>query len=102
MGIPWDNPEMTKPEDCRYDACLIVAKDQLINHSDVKKGKTSEGEYAVFEIEHTAEAVEQAWRELFMEPSIHGYKMDDSKPIMERYANKMVENHKCEICVPIG
>ncbi|HEY5555582.1 GyrI-like domain-containing protein [Acetobacterium sp.] len=102
LGIPWDNPETTKPEDCRYDACLIVEKDQLINYNDVKKGKICEGEYAVFDIEHTAEAVEKAWHELFMELSIHGYKMDDSKPIMERYANKMVKNHKCEICVPIG
>jgi len=32
MGIPRDNPEMTKPEDCRYDACLIVVKDQLNSH----------------------------------------------------------------------
>jgi|SRR5665647_2005047 len=102
LGIPRDNPETTKPEDCRYDVCLIVAKDQLINHSDVKKGKIREGDYAVFEIEHTAKAVEQAWGKIFMELSMYGYTMDDSKPIMERYANKMVENHRCEICVPIG
>jgi len=102
LGIPLDNPETTKPEDCRYDACLIIAKDQMINHSDVKKGKLREGDYAVFEIEHTAEAVKQAWGEIFLELSIHGYTMDDTTPIMERYSNKMVENHKCEICVPIG
>ncbi|MBC3889553.1 hypothetical protein GH810_14665 [Acetobacterium paludosum] len=81
---------MTKPEDCRYDVCLIVAKDQLINHNDMKKGKLCKGEYAVFEIAHTAEAVAAAWSKLITELSIHSYKMDDSRPIIERYANKMV------------
>lgn len=101
LGIPQDNPETTKPQDCRYDACLIVSKDQLIILDEVKRGKISPGEYAVFEIEHTAEALEKAWFELFTELSNHGYQLDDSKPIIERYASKMVKNHRCEIYVPI-
>jgi len=101
LGIPQDNPETTNPEKCRYDACLITTADQPIRDDNVSKGKISESNYAVFEIDHTAEAVQQAWHEIFQELSSHGYEMDGSKPIMERYAAKMVNNHRCEICVPI-
>ena len=102
LGIPQDNPATTKPEACRYDAGLIVSYDQLIKHDDIQRGKITAGEYAVFEIDHTAEAMEKAWQELFAEISRHGYQIDNSKPVMERYACRMVENHKCEICVPIS
>lgn len=101
LGIPRDNPETTKPEDCRYDACLVVTKDQLINPDDVRISEICQGTYAVFEIDHTSESVEQAWVELFKELSIKGYQWDNSKPIMERYETKMVKNHRCEICVPL-
>ncbi|WP_242852635.1 GyrI-like domain-containing protein [Acetobacterium bakii] len=68
----------------------------------VKKAKLSAGDYAVFELEHTAKAIATAWGEIFMELGRQGYKMDASRPILERYANKMVKNRKCEICVPVG
>jgi len=102
LGIPRDNPATTKAEDCRYDAGLIVRADQQISDKAVQRGRLSPGEYAVFEIEHNAEALEQAWSELFLELSKQGYQLDDSRPIMERYATRMVENHCCEICLPIG
>ncbi|MBI4856694.1 MAG: GyrI-like domain-containing protein [Acetobacterium woodii] len=101
LGIPQDNPAMTKPEACRYDAGLLVSSEPLINDKELQKGKIATGEYAVFEIDHTAEAMNKAWQELFLELSRRGYEIDHSKPVMERYAYKMVENHKCEICVPI-
>lgn len=101
LGIPQDNPAMTKPEACRYDAGLLVSSELLINDNELQKGKITTGEYAVFEIDHTAEAMNKAWQELFLELSHQGYEIDHSKPVMERYAYKMVENHKCEICVPI-
>ena len=101
LGIPRDNPTVTKPEDCRYDAGLIVSAVQQISDDDVCFGRISSGEYAVFEIDHTAEALAQAWSQLFLELDKHGYKLDESRPIMERYAARMVKNHRCEICVPI-
>jgi DNA gyrase inhibitor GyrI len=58
-------------------------------------------EYAIFEIEHTAEAVQKAWSEIFQKSNENGCQMDYTKPIIERFASKMVNNHKCEICVPI-
>nr|WP_320025794.1 GyrI-like domain-containing protein [uncultured Acetobacterium sp.] len=101
LGIPQDNPTMTQPEACRYDAGLLVRTEQLINDDELQKGTIAAGAYAVFEIDHTAEAMKKAWQELFSELSRRGYEIDNKKPVMERYAYKMVENHRCEICVPI-
>ena len=101
LGIPRDNPTVTKPEDCRYDAGLIVSDVQQISDDDVHIGRISPGEYAVFVIDHTAESLERAWSTLFLDLSKQGYQLDESRPIMERYAARMVKNHRCEICVPI-
>lgn len=101
FGIVQDNPETTKPEGCRYDTCLVILEDYCIHDDYVCRGKIIEGKYAVFKIDHTAEAVQKAWSEIFQELNRQGYQMDLTKPIIERYASKIVKNHKCEICVPI-
>lgn len=101
LGVPWNNPTVTKPEDCRYDAGLIVSDVQQISDDDVHIGRISPGEYAVFVIDHTAESLERAWSNLFLDLSKQGYQLDGSRPIMERYAARMVKNHRCEICAPI-
>lgn len=101
LGISRDNPETTKPEKCRYDACVVVSENFKIEEQDIQKGIIEGGKYAVFIIEHTVEAVQEAWKEIFQEVLSNGYKMDFSRDIFERYAVKMIKNNKCEICVPI-
>ena len=101
LGISRDNPQVTKPENCRYDACIVVSEDYKTEEHDIQRGIIEGGKYAVFIIEHTAEAVEKAWNEIFDKVLSNGYKMDLSRDILERYAVKMINNHKCEICVPI-
>ena len=54
-----------------------------------------------FKINHTAEAVQKAWIDIFLELSRQGYQFDETRPIIERYIVHMVNNHHCEICVPI-
>jgi len=101
LGIAQDNPAMTKPEDCRYDACLVIPRDYCIHDDHVNLGEISGGRYAVFTIVHTAEAVQMAWCNIFPELQKQGYQLNDTKPIIERYAAEMVQNHTCEICVQI-
>ena len=101
LGISRDNPETIKPEKCRYDACVVVSENFKTEESDIQKGIIEGGKYAVFIIEHTAEAVKKAWNEIFDEVLRSGYKMDFSRDILERYAVKMIKNNKCEICVLI-
>ena len=101
LGIARDNPETTNIEKCRYDACIVVSENFKTEEQDIQKGIIEGGKYAVFIIEHTAEAVQNAWNEIFDRILSSGYKMDLSRDILERYAVKMIKNHKCEICVPI-
>jgi DNA gyrase inhibitor GyrI len=101
LGIAQDNPVATKPEDCRYDACLVISEDYCVNDNHVNSGELTAGKYAVFTIAHTAQAVQKAWCDIFPELQKQGYRLNDTKPIIERYAVKMVHNHTCELCVPV-
>jgi len=101
LGIAQDNPETTKSEDCRYDTCLVVSNDYSVRGDYVMEGNIIGGKCAVFKIHHTAEAVQKAWSDIFPDLLRRGYQVDESRPIMERYITHMVNNHHCEICVPI-
>ncbi|MHB8072351.1 DNA gyrase inhibitor [Desulfosporosinus fructosivorans] len=102
FGIAHDNPQTTPPENCRYDACLLLADKHFPASGNVQYGEITGGKYAIFTVKHTAEAVEQAWAEIFPVLSESGYLPDTTRPILERYAAEKVEQHLCEICVPIG
>lgn len=99
LGIAHDNPEIVLPEDCRYDAGIIISDDYQIDGS-INEGHLSGGKYAVYTVKHTAEDVQKAWGEIFAKLAHDGYQIDD-RPIFERYSEEMVANHYCEICVPI-
>lgn len=101
LGIAHDNPETTKPESCRYDTCLVISEDESISGSDVSLGNLSGGNYSIFQIDHTSEAVEKAWNDIFPELRKLGCQFDQSRPILERYQAVLVKDHSCEICVPI-
>jgi len=101
LGIAWDDPQITKPENCRYDTCLVVPEDFSPEENDVLDRKMIGGRYAVFKINHTAEAVQKAWSEIFSELAKRNLRPDGTRPIMERYAAQLVREHFCEICVPI-
>lgn len=101
FGIAHDNPETTKPENCRYDTCIVISNDYYVNEEKISLGNITGGSYAVFKINHTAEAVQKAWIDIFSELFAHGHQFDETRPILERYAVEMVNGHYCEICVPI-
>ena len=102
FGIALDNPQFTKPSECRYDVCLLAlsAKD-IAAEDQVETRNLCGGKYAVFTIDHTADAVTNFWKSFPTEMANNGVKIDFSHPIMERYSVKMVSNGFCEMCVPI-
>ena len=101
FGIAQDNPEITEPINCRYDACIVISNDYSVSKGYVREGNIIGGKYAVFKINHTGEAVKKAWVDIFPELLRKGYQFDGARPIVERYTTQMVNNHHCEICVPI-
>lgn len=101
LGIARDNPQTTRSEDCRYDTCIILTDDIETDDEQISFGKIDGGKYCVFEIEHTAEAVQKAWQDIFPELAEKKYEADYSRPIIERYAVQKINQQKCEICVPL-
>lgn len=101
LAIPRDNPQTTNPKNCRYDVALVVNSFDDIEQLDINKDVLRAGKYAIFTTEHTEEAITKAMKNMFSEMNDKGCSFNAQQPIIERYAVKMVENNKCEICVPI-
>lgn len=101
LGISQDNPAATPPENCRYDVGIVVSKHFEANNTDVNVAELSGGKYAVFTIDHTAEAIQKAWSEIFIQLLAENQQPDVSRPILERYIPAMIDKHLCEICVPV-
>lgn len=101
LGIAQDNPAFVKPENCRYDVCLVIPHGYCANFDGVSLDSINGGRYAVFKINHTAEAVQKAWVDIFAKLDKQGFKMDQTRPVMERYTCELVSNNYCEICVPV-
>jgi DNA gyrase inhibitor GyrI len=92
----------TRRENCRYDTCLVISADYCLRDETIHQGTLEGGCYAVFQIEHTAEALQEAWAGIFPELSSHGCRFDESRPVLERYRMELVlKPFLCEICVPI-
>ena len=101
-GIALDNPQSVAPEKCRYDVCLQTTEtESVVTDDKVSRRTLSGGNYTVFKIEHTAKAVADFWTSFPAEMAKSEYKMDFSRPIMERYSIVMVKNGYCEMLVPI-
>ena len=105
LGIGLDDPDVTAPEKCRYDACIVVpgsfAGDKWVNVIEVPGGK-----YAVAEFIGTADKIREAWEALYRSwlPG-SGYQPDD-RPCLEVYrGNPEVDGRpgtfRCELCVPV-
>ena len=105
LGIAYDDPEVTPPHKCRYDACIVVpldvAADGNVGLKDVPGGR-----YAVYEYVGTSNEIMQAWSRMFSTwlPS-SGYQ-PDSRPCFELYrADSMLDQppgaFRCDICVPV-
>lgn len=101
LGISLDNPETTNPWDCRYDTGLVIPKDLCLAEGEIQVGYTLGGQYLVFTITHTAEALQKAWGSIFVALSQQNFQLDEGRPIFERYRSEMIHKHCCEICVPI-
>ncbi len=101
LGIAQDDPQRTHPDKCRYDTCVVVPQSFVFKDASVHSGDLAGGEYAIFKIRHTEEAVKEGWRNIFPELEKSGLSLDASKPVLERYIVELVENHYCEICIPV-
>lgn len=100
-AMPMDNPEKVEPCQCRYDVCIIQSQNQQYTSDQVRSRELEGGKYLVFLIPHKIDAVQTAWQMCFSELEKLGYLLDENRLIMERYKKKTVDEHYCELCMPV-
>ncbi|TLG76718.1 AraC family transcriptional regulator [Culicoidibacter larvae] len=93
LGIIHDNPTTTAPENCRYDAAIIVTA----NYPEIEQTTLAGGKYAVMTLEHTVEAMQAVWENI----ASAKLNLDSTRPILERYPRALVDIHLCQICIPV-
>lgn len=104
-GISHDDPSITAPEQCRYDACAEVAPDFNASGGAIKTVIPG-GKYAVLCFKGTARQIGEAWAGLLRDwlPS-SGLQLD-ARPCFEYYPrgagyDPETGTFECEICIPV-
>jgi AraC family transcriptional regulator len=105
-GISHDDPSITAPEQCRYDACAEVAPD-FVASGGAHKTTIPGGRYAVLGFKGTANQIGEAWAGLLRDwlPS-SGLQLD-ARPCFEYYPqgagyDPSTGAFECEICIPVA
>lgn len=103
LALYWDNPEITKPEKCRVDACVSVPKG-TISDGQIALQTISPGLYGVCHFEIQSDDFTQAWDDAFTWLVDSGYECGD-KPCYELYHGTSGEGNHTEwifdICIPL-
>lgn len=105
-GISLDDPIVTKPDQCRYDACVTSPADQVIagnSHRKVIPG----GRYACLAYEGTGADIGAAWDALLRDWLPKSGLQLDSRPFFEHYPvdgryDPKTGAFTCDICVPVA
>jgi AraC family transcriptional regulator len=104
-GISHDDPSITAPKQCRYDACAEVSPD-FIPSANAFKTTIPGGKYAVLNFKGTVDRVVVAWASILRDwlPS-SGFQLD-ARPAFEYYPKDAQHDPKtgvfqCEICIPV-
>ena len=104
-GISHDDPGITAPDQCRYDACAEVPPD-FVPSGGALKATLPAGRYAVLPFFGTSEEVGQAWAALLRDWLPESGLQLDARPSFEHYPRGARYDpasgaFECEICVPV-
>lgn len=97
LAIALDDPSTTPENQQRYDVGIMMTDQQ--KHCDLPVRCIDDGAYAIFEIEHTSDAILDFWKNI--ERLTSHLTVDFTKPIIERYSFSKVSMHLCEFCIPL-
>jgi|GEM_PF-1368482 len=103
LGIAIDDPMVTEPAKCRYDAAVVVPADfkadSAVNLLDVPGGK-----HATVAFEGSSQRVAEPWAKVFSWLPQSGYQ-PDNRLGFELYVGEAwdgkTDAFRCEVCVPV-
>ena len=101
LGVAWDDPVRTPPDQCRYDVCLALEDHFPKLEADMAPGRLPGGCYACFQGAHTPSGVQALWKNSFAALAEQGLAPDPDRPVLERYRPKLLEQGLCELCIPV-
>ncbi len=103
LAIYWDNPDVTPPEKCRFDACIIIPNG-TVPDGQIFTQTINDGPYLVCHFELKPDSIQQAWEDAYSWLCDSGYEPNDN-PCFELYHNNALEHPEgkwiFDICIPL-
>jgi AraC family transcriptional regulator len=104
-GVSFDDPLVTPPEKCRYDACIEISED-FVGTGDYDAVTIPGGRYAVTSFEGTAAEIGARWATLLNNWLPGSGLQLDVGPYFEFYGpdskyDAATGAFSCELCIPI-
>jgi AraC family transcriptional regulator len=100
LCLYWDNPEVTPPDRCRTDACVMVPPDAKPEGA-VGLQTIAGGPYLLYRVEIKPDGFRQAWDDAFVWVVEHGYECANL-PCFELYHNDAREHPEGKWIADIG
>ena len=100
MGMYWDNPEVTAPENCRTDACLVVPEGTKVD-APIALQDIPGGPHLVCGFDVPVTGFGAAWEEAFRALMDQGLECAE-RPCYERYHDDCTgKTCRFDICIPL-
>jgi AraC family transcriptional regulator len=105
VGIAHDDPRVTEPDKCRYDAGIVIPADLEVDAS-VGVLDLQGGTYAVTEFVGTPDEAPRAWQRFFEDwlPRSN-FQLDDRLPFDKGRGGESDFSRtglvRCELCIPV-
>lgn len=104
LGIPWNNPRVTPPHECCYDACITVPPDFEAKHPAVETQTLEAGTYLVRRCHSVQGDLETPWQEFLAWYHQSDWEMTD-QPCFEIYTDQSYQdpsgNWSLELYLPV-
>ncbi len=106
FGVGLDDPDITPPEKCRYDACVEVAANAEVK-APFSTTTLPGGRYAALEYKGDSARVGEAWAALLAQWLPASGMQCDARPIFEWYrttdgGDEATGEFSCLLCIPVA
>jgi len=104
-GIAHDDPTITDPGRCRYDACVVAEPTEVLSGQALRTVLPG-GRYACMRFEGTVDQVDAAWQRLLGGWLPASGLQLDSRPMLEHYPvdatfDPATGVFDCKLCIPV-
>lgn len=104
VGIGYDDPDYTPANKCKYDACIVVNKDDIPKCIPCNSKNLKGGQYVVFYFEGYKNDISSAWDYIFKEWLLNSNYIPADRPHLEMYLHSEQYElgfYNINLCLPI-